>query len=169
MKEWFSIFWISSFICLHLSYPWRNLHPTPWGCLRSPQAISGVPDLSETFPSAPLCLPVHPLSLCVFPLSCCSAETVWELFREQECTGSAQSSAAGGEEGGRRRQERGIFPWMRSWMMASLRVRAELVADAPLTFLCQHTSTHTHTHWAHGSTYLADMSSSFHLCSLHHS
>lgn len=82
-----------------------------WVCLRSPQAISRVCDLSETFPSAALCLHVHPPLLCVASrLSRCSLETEWELFWGEEFTGSAPNWAAGGEQGGGRRQDRGIFP-----------------------------------------------------------
>lgn len=55
--------------------------------------------------------PALRLSVCPptagLPLHC---ETVWELFREQECTGSAQSSAAGGEEGGEEDRRGGFFP-----------------------------------------------------------
>lgn len=54
---------------------------------------------------------VHPptVTLCVFPLSCHSLETVWELFREQECRRSAQSSAAGGEKREERKAGEGDF------------------------------------------------------------
>lgn len=149
MKEWFSIFSISSFIWIHLSYPQTNLHLTPYGCLSSPQAISGVCDLSETFPSASLCPPVHPLFLCVPSLLLQSGDrvgAVWKagMHRERLELGCWRRA------GRRGRQARGIFPWMRSWMMASLRARAELVADAPLTSLYQQIHAHMH---AYAQTY----------------
>lgn len=141
MKERLSLFSISSFICIHL-----NLHSPLWGRLSSPQAISGVCDLSKTFPSAVLHLPVLPLLLCMFPLSCCSLETVWELFREQECRGSAQRSAAGGEEREERKAGEGDFSLDEvmddGFSQSESWARGRRAPDLPLP---GHTHTRTHT------------------------
>lgn len=100
------------FLFIHL--PLFSPLPPPKKCTSHPVRLPKKPTglLVRLAPSLKLFLSAAlRLSLCPptagLPLHW---ETVWELFRGQECTGSAQSSAAEGEEGGEEGRRGGFFP-----------------------------------------------------------
>lgn len=118
-----------SFICIHLSDSDRlSFTPTPLSC---PQTIRWVCDLSRLSPCSSLS--IH--RIFVFPLS---RGTVWELFRARMQRESSElcCSRTDDEE---RKAGAGDFSLDEVMGDGTPWAGAELVADPPLTSLCQNT------------------------------
>lgn len=99
--------------CIHLPpslVPPNKFTSPSWVCLRSPQAISGVRDLSETFPSAARRLHVHPPSLCAASLLLQPGDRVGAVLRGGMRRQRSELSCWRRTGRRERRQDRGIFP-----------------------------------------------------------